>query len=122
DSHVGSVPNTSWGVGKLDVPKAWASLSPVGPVAKAWLSPLTNPASTAALFRYQVPSGTKWAELRIYDLLGRLIWRQNLDPQGETARWDLQSLRGGKVASGLYLAVLATDQGASDPVRVVVSR
>ncbi|MGC9075370.1 MAG: S8 family peptidase [Candidatus Bipolaricaulaceae bacterium] len=122
DSHVGSVPNTSWGVGKLDVPKAWASLSPVGPVAKAWLSPLTNPASTAALFRYQVPSGTKWAELRIYDLLGRLIWRQNLDPQGETARWDLQSLRGGKVASGLYLAVLVTDRGASDPVRVVVSR
>ncbi len=122
DSYVGSVPNTSWGVGKLDIPKAWAFLSPAGPVAKAWLSPLTNPASTTVLFRYQVPSGTKWAELRIYDLLGRLVWRENLDPKGETVRWDLRTLHGGRVSSGLYLAVLVTDQGASDPARVVVSR
>lgn len=122
DAYVGSVPNTSWGVGKLDIPRAWASLSPGGPVAKAWLSPLTNPASTTVLFRYQVPLGTKWAELRIYDLLGRLIWRENLDPHGETVRWDLRSLQGGCVSSGLYLAMLVTDQGASEPVRVVVSR
>jgi subtilisin family serine protease len=122
DSYVGFVPNTSWGVGKLDIPKAWASVSPAVPVAKAWLAPLTNPASSALLFRYQVPAGTKWAELRIYDLLGRLIWREALDPQGETVRWDLQSLGGAKVASGLYLAVLVTDRGPSDPARVVISR
>ncbi|MBC7099765.1 S8 family peptidase [Candidatus Bipolaricaulota bacterium] len=120
DLYVGSVPNTSWGMGKLDISRAWAT-SPT-PAPRPWLSLLFNPVSTSAFFRYQLPQGVKWAELRIYDLLGRLIWQNILALGEETVRWDLQSLRGDKVASGLYLAVLVTDQGASDPVRVVVSR
>ncbi|MCS7239980.1 MAG: S8 family serine peptidase [Candidatus Bipolaricaulota bacterium] len=122
DSFVGPVPNLSWGKGKLDVPKAWAALGTPAPVSKPWLAGLGNPVSSGAFFRYQLPQGVKWAELRVYDLLGRLVWQESLEPGGGTVRWDLRSRSGAQVASGLYLAVLVTDQGASDPIRVVVSR
>lgn len=122
DSFVGPTPNTSWGFGKLDLPKTWAALQPPSQVQKPWLALLANPVSFSALFRYQIPQAARWAELRIYDLLGRLVWRETLSLTGETARWDLISLSGSRAASGLYLAILVTDQGASDPVRVVVSR
>lgn len=122
DPYVGTVPNTSWGMGKLDLPKAWVALSTPAPVTKPWLSVLTNPVSTVALFRYQVPAEARWAELRIYDLLGRLVWRVTLALGEETVRWDLRNLNGVRVASGLYLAIIVTDRGASEPVRVVISR
>lgn len=122
DGFVGFGPNPSWGYGKLDLPKAWAALQPQVPAVKPWLAVLTNPVASSALFRYQVPAGTRWAELRIYDLLGRLVWREGLALAAETARWDLLNLSGFPVTSGLYIAVLVTDRGASDPVRVVVSR
>jgi subtilisin family serine protease len=122
DTHVGAVPNPSWGMGKLDLPRAWAALERPTPVARPWLSPLANPVAASALFRYGLPENTSWAELRIYDLLGRLVWKERLSVVGETARWDLQDLRGGRVASGLYLAVLVTEKGRSEPVRLVVSR
>jgi len=122
DSFVGSIPNTSWGFGKLDLPKTWASLQPPSPVQKPGLFLLGNPVSLSAHFRCQIPESARWAELRIYDLLGRLVWRETLSPAAETVRWDLLSLSGFRVSSGLYLALLVTDQGASDPVRVVVNR
>ncbi len=122
DSFVGSTPNTSWGLGKLDLPKTWTALQPPSSVQKPGLFLLVNPVSFSAHFRYQIPEGTKWAELRIYDLLGRLVWRESLSLTAETVRWDLLSLSGFRVSSGLYLALLVTDQGASDPVRVVVNR
>lgn len=122
DSFVGTVPNTSWGRGKLDIPKAWAALGTPPPTSKPWLAVLGNPVSTSAFFRYQLPEAVNWAELRIYDLLGRLVWQEALDPEGGTVRWDLRNRLGSQIASGLYLAVLVSDQGVSDPVRVVVSR
>lgn len=122
DGYVGFAPNPSWGTGKLDLPRAWASLGPPPPAEKPALALLANPVSTSAFFHYTMPKGATWAELRIYDLLGRLVWRKELDLGGETARWDLRSSPGAKVSSGLYLAVLATDRGNSPPVRVVVSR
>jgi hypothetical protein len=78
--------------------------------------------SFSAHFRYQIPENAHWAELRIYDLLGRLVWRETLSLGSETVRWDLLSLSGFRVSSGLYLALVVTDQGVSDPVRVVVNR
>lgn len=122
DPAVGSTPNTSWGFGKLDLPKTWAALQPPSPVQKRGLFLLANPVSLSAHFRCQIPENARWAELRIYDLLGRLVWREPLPLSAETVRWDLLSLSGFQVPSGLYLALLVTDQGASDPVRVVVNR
>lgn len=122
DAYVGPVPNTRWGAGKLQVAQAWASLSPPAPVPKPVLAILGNPVSTSAVFRYQLPEGVNWAELRVYDLLGRLVWKKVLDPAQNTVRWDLFALRGMPVASGLYLVVLVTDRGASEPLRLAVSR
>jgi len=122
DSFVGSAPNPSWGFGKLDLPRTWAALQPPSSVQKPGLFLLANPVSFSAHFRYQIPENAHWAELRIYDLLGRLVWREMLSLGSETVRWDLLSLSGFRVSSGLYLALVVTDQGVSDPVRVVVNR
>lgn len=122
DSFTGSVPNTSWGHGKLDIPGAWASLTPTTPTTRPWLVLLTNPASTTALFQVRLPKEISWAELRIYDLLGRLVWQTPVPLGADTIRWDLSTTTGFSVASGLYVAILVTSQGASDPIRVVVSR
>ena len=122
DTHVGTAPNAAWGWGKLDLPGAWASLGPSQRPPSPWLAALDNPARTGATFRYGCPEGTGWAELQVYDLLGRFLWRESLSPAGGLVRWDLRTLQGHAVASGLYLAVLVTDRGASPPVRVVVQR
>lgn len=122
DAKVGAVPNASFGAGKLDVLKAWASLGTPSHSPKPWLAALENPVSQSASFRYSCPEGTASAELRIYDLLGRLIALLPLDPRSELARWDLRTSGGARAASGLYLAILITDSGSSDPVRLVVQR
>ncbi len=122
DAYVGPTPNARWGRGKLQVAQAWATMAAPPPAAEPWLSLLGNPVSTSALFRYQLPENVSWAELRVYDLLGRLVWRAVLDRSGETVRWDLLGPNGLQVASGLYLVVLVTDRGASEPLRLVVSR
>lgn len=122
DRYVGAVPNPRWGAGKLDLVGARVALGPPPPSEKPTLVLLANPVATNASFHYALPREAIWAELRVYDLLGRLVWRMELDRGGETARWDLRSLSGAKVSSGLYLAVLVTDRGSSPPVRVVVSR
>lgn len=122
DAHVGSVPNTAWGWGKLHLPGAWAALRPSQRPPTPWLAALENPARTSVTFRFGCPEGTKRAELRIYDLLGRLLWRETLHSKEGLTRWDLRTTQGHAVASGLYLAVLVTDQGSSSVVRVVVQR
>ncbi len=122
DTSVGAVPNPAWGWGKLDLPGAWATLSPPERPPAPWLAALDNPARLSVTFRYGCPEGTRWAQLRIYDLLGRLLWQEVLPPTEGLARWDLRTLQGQVVASGLYVAVLVTDQGTSAPVRVVVQR
>lgn len=122
DAYVGGAPNNTWGWGKLDLPRAWAALSPPERPPAPWLAALENPARLSVTFRYGCPEGTGWAELHIYDLLGRLLWREALPPGEGVARWDLRTLQGHAVASGLYLAVLVTDRGTSGVVRVVVQR
>ncbi|MCS7216754.1 MAG: S8 family serine peptidase [Candidatus Bipolaricaulota bacterium] len=122
DAQVGAVPNTAWGWGKLDLPGAWAAVGPRERPAAPWLAALDNPARASATFRYGCPENTAWAELHVYDLLGRLLWREALSPAGGLVRWDLRTAQGHAVASGLYLAVLVTDRGRSPPVRVVVQR
>ena len=121
DSQVGPVPSTAWGAGKLDLPGAAARLG--GTTAeRPTLVLLSNPVAREAAFRYLCPQGTRSATLQVYDLLGRLLFVQAVAPPSGEVRWALVTRDGRPVASGLYLAVLVTDRGASEPVRVVVGR
>ena len=121
DAFVGPAPNFDWGWGKLDIPAAGQGLSP-GPgrtVPKLWL--LENPVAREARFLYQLPRDVAWAELRVYTVTGRLLWRTELRGSGEVG-WSLVTSRGSPVASGLYLAVVVSDQGNSAILQVVVQR
>ncbi len=116
------LPDTAWGYGKVYAPAAVAELSPTAPVGGPALEVLTAPAVSEAIFRYTLPAGTIWAELRVYDILGRPVWTEDLAPGGRIARWDLLASNGMPVANGVYLAVLVADSGTSPPVTVVVQR
>ncbi|MCX7750974.1 MAG: S8 family serine peptidase [Candidatus Bipolaricaulota bacterium] len=122
DSAVGAAPNPAWGAGKLDVAQAVAHLGPGPAVERPTLVLLANPVSREARFRYSLPPEARWASLQVYDLAGRLLFRQALAPPAGEARWPLTTTDGRPVGSGLYLAVLVTDRGASAVVRVVVGR
>lgn len=123
DQWVGAVPNVTWGWGKLSLPGAVEALGPSpGPEAPILLL-LGSPVAREARFWYQLPQEASWAELRIYDLTGRLLWRARVagEPRGEL-RWPLITTGGNPVASGLYLAVLVSEGTSSPIVRVVVQR
>jgi subtilisin family serine protease len=122
DAHVGAAPNTSWGAGKLDIPRAAEIALGRPPVEAPTLFALANPVAHEAVFRYRCPDGTRWASLHVYDLRGRLLFTQLVAlPAGEV-RWPLRTTDGRPVASGLYLVVLVTDRARSDIVRLVVQR
>ncbi|MGY4707332.1 S8 family serine peptidase [Candidatus Bipolaricaulota sp. J31] len=123
DRYTGwDLPDQRWGYGKAYAPAAVEELSPPAPGGTPALEVLSAPATAEALFRYALPAGTSWAELRIYDILGRLVFAEELSPGGRIARWDLLTSGGVPVANGIYLAVLVTEAGTSIPVTVVVQR
>jgi subtilisin family serine protease len=123
DYHTGwDLPNWRWGYGKVYAPSAVAELAPPIPGEFISLEVLTAPAVSEALFRYALPESTSWAELRVYDLLGRPVFSEELPLDGRLIRWDLISTKGIPVANGIYLAVLVTDSGVSSPALLVVQR
>jgi len=121
DASVGSAPNYAWGWGKLFLPAAAETITPT-PVQVPSLRLLENPARGEAHFLYELPQEAGWAELRVYDLTGRLLWREELSGWAGEARWPLTTLGGAPAASGLYLAVVSCDLGTSPIVPVVVQR
>ncbi len=122
DGFVGPAPNFDWGWGKLDIPRASQGLtpSPSGSAPKLWL--LESPVAREARFLYQLPRGIDRAELRLYTVTGRLVWRTELSSGGGEVSWPLLTTGGNRVASGLYLAVIVTPQGNSAILQVVVQR
>lgn len=123
DAYTGmALPDWTWGYGKLDVAGARGSLPTGGARAGVpLLRLLTNPVRDEAVFRYELPEGTGWAELRVYDILGRLLTQIPLPVEGLVHRWDLSTPQG-ELANGLYFVVIVADTGVSSPVRLVVWR
>ncbi len=127
DGRTGSVPNPTWGWGKLDVFAAVemaleAGPEPPTPSEKPVVVVGENPVSSSAQFAYSVPSGTTMALLRIYDVTGMLVYAVAVDPSDDTVSWNLRADRGEMLASGLYTYVLLTDRGSSDVGRLVIAR
>jgi len=74
-----------------------------------------------AVFTLDCARGVSAAELRIYDVSRRLVIALAVDGAA-SAVWSLRTAEGESVASGLYFAVLVTDQGISEPVKLLVQR
>ncbi len=128
DGRTGSVPNTRWGWGKLDVAAAVQEViqsSPAPPPPEAEVPVIgigANPVSDIAQFSYSVPEGTTTAALRIYDVAGALVYEAAVPPAGGNVSWNLRTAQGETLASGLYFYVLVTDRGTSEVGRLVIAR
>jgi subtilisin family serine protease len=119
DVFVGDVPNPAFGYGKLSASQAALQSGP-GELPTLWL--FENPVSREARFRYTLPEGTSWAELRVYDIAGHLLFSSSVPPEEGEFIWDLRTKSGRNVSSGLYLAVVVTPKVSSRPLRLVVQR
>ena len=125
DAYTGSVPNERWGYGKLD---AWAALLAVEaseppPVSgeRPTVNVEHNPAIDEATFAYALPQGTHVASLRVYDIAGARVFDVALSLTGSSYIWDLAADDGDRLACGLYLYVVASDEGSSDVGRLVIA-
>jgi len=83
----------------------------VGPATMVYSYP--NPASDAATIVYRLPEGATDPVLRIFDLVGRLVWQEDLDAAQTTYSWDLTSDGGAALPNGLYVCVV-TAQNANE--------
>lgn len=130
DGFTGSTPNTRWGWGKLNAFAAVADVEqpepPIDPTPGDDEIPVMslkeNPVSAMARFAISLPSGTTSAQLRIYSASGVLVYDASLHPSTDRIEWPLITNRGASVASGLYLAVLITNRGISQIVKLVIAR
>ncbi len=123
DVYTGTTPNVRWGYGKLDVEAAVEALGSEEPpvaVETPQIALEDNPVRIAALFAYAVPEGTTTAALRVYTVSGILVFEEALDVEDDAYSWDLVSRHGERLAAGLYLYVLVTDQGVSEVGRLVI--
>ena len=125
DTFTGSVPNTSWGWGKLNAHDAVAAVisqvsPPPGDVPTVALS--ENPVSTQAKFNYRLPDGTTQARLHVITVSGETVLDVDLPISGTRYTWNLIDDVGRMLGNGLYLYVVTTDKGNSTVGRLVISR
>ncbi len=104
-------------------PNALLARGPERGGAVDFSAPLPNPARQSSLLRFSIPSALAGANARlgIYDMQGRLV-RTLVDGPvvagDASARWDLNSEAGARVAPGLYFARLVV--GANAQTRTVL--
>lgn len=118
DGFTGTVPNDSWGYGKLDILSV-LSMTPTAveavnspPAARFTLSNAApnpfNPRTSVMLDLARAG----WVSVRVHDVAGRRVRTLVADrlPAGRrTVAWDGRDDRGGAVASGVYYVVVSVD-------------
>ncbi|MCI2425186.1 S8 family serine peptidase [Candidatus Acetothermia bacterium] len=125
DLKTGITPNNEWGFGKLF---AYAGvlvfIPPDEKIARErprlYLS--ENPVQLRVIFSYVIPDGAQKVTLRIFNIAGRLVFAQSLDPMDGKFNWDLRNMEGVPLANGLYIVILITDRAKSDLYRLVIRR
>ena len=125
DTFTGSVPNFSWGAGKLDAEAAASAVKtavPPPPGEPAAVSVTQNPVSDQAVFVYSLPTGTTTATLSVINVTGRTVFSTPLGLGTTQYTWTLATNAGVPLGSGLYLYVVTTDAGNSAVEKLVIAR
>jgi subtilisin family serine protease len=125
DTFTGSVPNTSWGYGKLNAQDAVAEIiNQVNPLIEdvPTIALMENPASTEAKFVYRLLHDTTQARLPVITVAGVSVLDMDLPISGRQYTWNLIDNVGRSLANGLYLYVITTDKGNSVVGRLVITR
>lgn len=82
------------------------------------IQPLPNPATDQVNFHYQLPEG---GELFIYNLKGRLVYKQSLPPGAGSWLWPLRDDQGRSLAGGVYYYHLKEREGSANG-KIIVQR
>ncbi|MCK4411697.1 S8 family serine peptidase, partial [Candidatus Bipolaricaulota bacterium] len=124
DAFTGLIPNTSWGYGKANAYEAVTSI--YDPEESETYSPTvtvsSNPVSNRALFTYTLPEGATQATLQVYNIVGALLFQQEVDPESSQYEWDLIDSLGRLLANGLYLYTIMAEGNSSEIGRLVIIR
>lgn len=81
-----------------------------------------NPASARAQFELSGTEEQTNLTLRIFDLAGRIVLRAELDSGTTNYDWDLRNNAGEKVAHGLYLCLLSSQNETAEVFRLLVAQ
>jgi subtilisin family serine protease len=125
DNFTGITPNFLWGYGKLDAYESLSTFSPAPDGEQEYTASIgvtENPVHSRAIFIYELSSGTTQAELLVYNVAGRLMFRTPLDTGGGQYEWGLETTTGAPLATGLYLYLVRTEAGRSATGLLVIQR
>lgn len=124
DGFTKLVPNLAWGYGKLDSAESVDTIGIHNPTfgerPTAKVGP--NPLSSEAVFFYALPPQTAQAEIIIFNVVGRVVFRAPIDPTQNRLEWDLLNSQGQPLANGLYLFFISADGIRSRLHRLVIRR
>ena len=79
-----------------------------------------NPATATATIVYYLPEGTTDLVLRVYDLVGNLVYEHDLAAAESTYDWDLTSTSGDELANGLYFYVVTGKDASGKAIRSAI--
>ena len=87
-----------------------------------WFRILPNPVRRGAEILFH-PAGEASADLAVYDVTGRLVWKKalrDLPPGSHCVKWNTTDLSGRRVAPGVYLVSIAAGRETASAKVVVL--
>lgn len=122
DSFTRLGPALAWGSGKLDSAESVETIGITNPAVgeRPAVKVGPNPLSSRAVFFYALPPDTRQAEILIFNVVGRLLFRAPLDAAQNRFEWSLSNTKGQPLANGLYIFFINADGVQSRVHRLVI--
>ncbi len=122
DSFTKLGPDLAWGSGKLDSAESVDTIGITNPAfgERPAVKVGPNPLSSRAVFFYALPPDTRQAEILIFNVVGRAVFRAPLDAAQNRFEWGLLNTKGQPLANGLYIFFISADGIRSRVHRLVI--